>query len=415
MLKDFIPAPAITRGVGLDPALLPVRAAGLDAAKKNINGDADQAYGLVHILTQPREAGGCGDLSRYPHFEPSRLRPIGSIPRDLESHSSWTGPRLQTPGWARSCGTSTRRPHPYPATGLTSLKLIRADYDPATLPEFKTSFWMHPKSPWLRPPDQLNRVVIRYVDRSQVYTVRTAQDQDAGNYWARGEGGDTTLDFMGLSYAALAQYVAAREIRVLASPLAKGTLQFEPEGLAAPPRLSIQALLRGPDGWSGLVCRVTNIRDGTLGAGKITVEFAQDVFAVGVQAYAPPAPGGWIIPRRSAPFPCAAQAMMEAPHWVTGEAEYVLAMGARADQITIGAETGINQGSGYLLTGLLDGMTPTGLLTAAYSAKDRGPRFCRVHLERGLRPLQPGASFHQCGWSESGCQPSLVPGHSVRS
>ena len=343
-------------------------AAGLDAAKKNINGDANPAYGLVHILTQPREAGGCGEsigTLDLPTFQAAADRlytegfGISLLMDRAQAADTWMGEILRHIDGVL---------YTDPATGLTSLKLIRADYDPATLPEFsEPDFADAPEVTLAAPPDTLNRVVIRYVDRSQAYTVRTAQDQDAGNYWARGEGGDTTLDFMGLSYAALAQYVAAREIRVLASPLAKGTLQLNRKAWqlrpGSPFKLSFAA-----HGWSGLVCRVTNIRYGTLGAGKITVEFAQDVFAVGVQAYAPPAPGGWIDPVTAA-LPCAAQAMMEAPHWVTGEARYVLAMGARADQITIGAEIWTNEGSGYLLTGLLDGMTPTGLLTAAYSAK----------------------------------------------
>jgi len=343
-------------------------AAGLDATKKNLNGDANPAYGLVHILTQPREEGGCGEsiatlnLSTFQTAADALYAEgfgISLLMDRAQAADAWMGEILRHIDGVL---------YTDPATGLTCLKLIRADYDPATLPEFsEPDFQDAPEVTLAAPPETLNRVVIRYVDRAKAYTVRTAQDQDAGNYWARGEGGDTTLDFMGLSGPGLAQYVAARETRVLSSSLAKGTLQLNRKAWQLRPGSPFK-LTFAPHGWSGLICRVTNIRYGTLGAGKITVEFAQDVFSVGAQAYNPPAGGGWTDPV-TVPLPCEAQALLEEPYWMTGELRMVLAMGARADQITLGGEVWSNEGAGYLLTGSLSSMTPTGLLASPYSCK----------------------------------------------
>lgn len=341
---------------------------GLDATKKNINGDANPAYGLAYILTQPRERGGIGEALGtldLPTFQAAANTlyaegfGISLLMDRPQAADTWMGEILRHIDGVL---------YTDPSTGLTCLRLIRADYDPATLPEFVEGDMQDaPEVTLAAPPDTLNRVIIRYTDRAQGYTVRTAQDQDAGNYWGREEGADTTLDFLAISNPTIAQLVAAREIRAMASPLAKGTLQLNRKAWQLRPGSPFK-LTFGPHGWSGLICRVTNIRYGTLGGGKITVEFAQDVFAVGSQSYTPPAGGGWVDPISPAQ-PCSAQALMEAPNWVAGEARYVLAMGARADQITIGAEIWTNEGAGYLLTGMLDGMTPTGLLTAAYSAK----------------------------------------------
>lgn len=343
-------------------------ATGLDPSKRNIDGDANPAYGLVYILTQPRELGGCGealgtlDLATFQSVGSALFAEgfgISLLMDRAQSADAWMGEVLRHIDGVL---------YTDPASGLTCLKLIRADYDPATLPEFTEADILEaPEVTLAAPPDTLNRIVVRYVDRAQAYTVRTAQAQDAGNYWARGEGADTTMDFMGLSKAALAQYVAAREMRAAASPLAKGTLQLNRKAWNLRPGSPFK-LSFAPQNWSSLLCRVTNIRYGTLGAGKITVEFAQDVFSVGAQAYTPPGGGGWTDPV-TAPQPCSAQALLEAPFWLSGAARQVLAMGARADAATLGADIWTNEGAGYLLTGSLPSMAPTGLLSAAYSCK----------------------------------------------
>ena len=341
---------------------------GFDPAKRNIDGDANAAYGLAYILVLSREMGGCGeslgtlDTASF-QAAANALYAEGfgiSLLMDRgQNADTWMGEILRHIDGVL---------YTDPSTGLTCLRLIRADYDPAALPEFtEGDMQAAPEVTLAAPPDTLNRVVIRYTDRAQGFTVRTAQDQDSGNYWARGEGSDTTLDFLALSSPITAQLVAAREIRGLASPLAKGTLHLNRKGWKLRPGSPFK-LTFAPHGWQGLICRVTNIRYGTLGAGKITVEFAQDVFAVGSQSYAPPQPSGWVDPV-TPPQACVAQALVETPHWLVGETRQVTAMGARGDQITLGAEVWTNEGSGFLPTGLLPSMTPTGLLSAPYSAK----------------------------------------------
>ncbi len=303
-------------------------APGLDTGKRNLSGDCNPSYGLVHILTQPRENGGCGealgtlDLSTF-QVAANTLYTEGfgiSLLMDrAQSADAWMGEILRhVDGVIYSD----------PATGLTCFKLIRADYDPVTLPEFTESELQDaPEVTLAAPPDTLNRVVVRYVDPHS--GLHRAHRPGAGRgelLGPRSEGADTTLDFMGITNPTLAQYVASREMRVLASSVPKGTLQVNRKGWALRPGSPLQTVfLAAWLGWPNLPRHQHPLRHPRCRQDRRRVR--PGCLRAGAQAYAPPPGGGWTDPI-PAPQPCSAQALLEAPYGLVGEARYVLAAGA---------------------------------------------------------------------------------------
>lgn len=342
--------------------------AGFDPSKKDIDGDCNAAYGLAYLLTLSRELGGLGeslaslDLASFQGAANTLYAEkfgISLLIDTAKSADAWMAEILHHINAVL---------YTDPATGLTSLKLIRDDYDPDTLPEFTEADWMEaPEITVSALPETLNRVIVRYVDRGQDFTTRTAQGQDVANYWSQGQNASITLDFLALSNATNAQKVASREMFMLAAQMVKGSGKLNRRAWNLRPGSPFK-LTFPPQGIQGLVCRVTNIRYGTLGSGGITIEFAQDVFSISAVAHEAPPASTWQNPL-AAPVACSAQDLVEAPYGLVGESRQVLALGARGDATTTAAEIWTNEGSGYLLTGTLSPMSPTGLLGASWSAK----------------------------------------------
>jgi hypothetical protein len=342
--------------------------AGFDPSKKNIDGDCNAAYGLAYLLTLSRELGGLGesltslDLASFQGAANTLYAEkfgISLLIDTAKSADAWMAEILHHINAVL---------YTDPATGLTCLKLIRDDYDPDTLPEFTEADWMEaPEITVSALPETLNRVIVRYVDRAQDFTTRTAQGQDVANYWSQGQNASITLDFLALSNATNAQKVASREMFMLAAQMVKGSGKLNRRAWSLRPGSPFK-LTFPPQGIQGLVCRVTNIRYGTLGSGGITIEFAQDVFSVSGFAHEAPPASTWQNPL-AAPVACSAQALVEAPYGLVGESRQVLALGARGDATTTAAEIWTDEGSGYLLTGTLSPMSPTGLLGSAWSAR----------------------------------------------
>lgn len=342
--------------------------AGLNATKANVDGGANAAYAIAWLLTLRSDLGGRG-------LSPARLD-LASFQSAADTlHAEGLGINLlldkaqSAESWMDTlCRVVDGVLFVDPSTGLWTFKLIRADYDPATLPEFTVQDALAApalkRATW---PDTFNQVVVRYTDRADGFSTRTVRARDMANLRVRGgEEASTTMDFLALGTAAAANQVAARELRAHAYPLARieglpvtrKAWELRP---GSPVKISWPA-----QGYSGAVFRVAQIRYGTPKNPAITLDLVEDVFGLELTQFAPPPDSGWVDPR-TAPQPVEAQALVELPHWLAGETRQVAVLAGRADGTSTRGEVWTNEGGGYLETGELESFTPTGTLATPWS------------------------------------------------
>ena len=342
--------------------------AGLNPIWANINGDANPSYGIAEILTCDVEEGGMGvsasrlDLSSFSAAAQTLYQEGFGISLQMDNEQA------AEEYLADICRTINAVLYTDPSTGLWTLRLIRQDYDPATLPEFgPNDLQEDPEIKWPSWPETINKVVLRYISRAEGFTTRTVQDRDSGNRAIQGVDVMTTLDFKMISNETIAQMVVGRERRTCAYPLAALQLVVNRRAWNLRPGSAFK-FSYPPMDIQGLICRVANIRYGRLGDGRITVEAAEDVFASIPATYTPPPASQWSDPVVD-PQPAQAQILLEAPYWAVGSSRVILAGAARADHTTLGADLWLKETYDYLPGGDLESMTPTAVLTAPYSCK----------------------------------------------
>jgi len=333
----------------------------------NINGDANPAFIVATILTRPREKGGRGvpiariDVASFNAGAAIHAAEGFGLSINMDKAQS-------ADNWIQEvCRHVDAVVYVDQETGLITYKPIRADYDPASLPEFGPEDLM--AAPEISRPswsETLNRVVIRYNSRANGFVVATAQDRDPANRAIRGEEALGVFDYFGASNATIAQKIATRERRTHAYPLASLNLTLNRRAWKLRPGSPFKLTFPPLD--LSMICRVANIRYGTIESGEITIEAVEDVFSTPPATYQPPPVSGWTDPV-SAPVAAAQQTLVEAPYWLVGQARNVLALAARGDETTQSMDLWTDAGSGYLASGSLDSPTPTGTLTAAWSCK----------------------------------------------
>lgn len=222
-----------------------------------------------------------------------------------------------------------------PQSGLLTLALTRADYDPGTLPvldETNLDDVELTRGSW---SETANVAKITYTSRQDNFTARIAQWQNQANLQIRGQVALTEVEFRGLSNPHAAGLVAGRVLKTVSYPLARLKLTANRTAWALRPG-SVFKLNWPPLGISGMVCRVTRPAGGELGSGKITVEAIEDAFSISATAYTDPGGSGWVDPLGQ-PTAAAAQALVEAPHQLAGDAiRQLVALAARGDSSLLG-------------------------------------------------------------------------------
>lgn len=344
------------------PAAIP----GMNPAHANISGDANPAVMLYEIMTNPLSqlalpaaqinsatfaqvaatlyAEGLG--MSYLLESPSQA---GDLVRDILRHIDGV------------CYTD-------PATGLITLALARADYDPASLPVFDIDNVTTCELTRIGWDDTKNIIKLTYIDRAENFTERVCQHQDLGNIQARGgEIAAETIDYKGVSNATVAALLAARAIKSLSYPLANVHLTCNRDAWALRPG-SCFLFTWAPLGIANSIYRVTRINYGSLLEGMIDLDAVEDVFAVSGDAFAPPGASTWVDPNQS-PGPCQEQALFELPYQAMGglEKRFVAALAGRDTGQEYKAEiwTDPAGGSDYLKTGEIPAFAPYGYLTVA--------------------------------------------------
>jgi hypothetical protein len=183
------------------------------------------------------------------------------------------------------------------STALLTLKLIRYDYDPNTLPIYDTNAGMlemkEANVSALGPA--INEVVVEYTDPVSG-KVRTVSNQNIASLQAtRGVFNSLKKQYTGIPTAGLALRLAQRDLRTNAMALRKFTMTFDRRAWKIAPG-SVMRISDPVRGINNVVVRVGRIEDGTLTEGTITITAVQDVFALPQTSFIGNEPPNWIKP-----------------------------------------------------------------------------------------------------------------------
>lgn len=276
------------------------------------------------------------------------------------------------------------------STGKFVLKLIRADYDEETLPEFDPSNVEKVDNP-SRPAfgELTNSVSVNY------WNAATGKEasltvQDTAMIQMQGAVINTTVQYPGFSNFTIASRVALRDLRTLSSPLLTCTIYTNQDAR----ELNIGDVFKfsWPDfEIENVVMRVTGIAFGDGKSNKIRITCTQDVFAFPQQGVLNQPDEGW-TDIGGPPAPATDRLVLEAPYYELVQAQGQTSVdGALASTPEIGyltvaaarpanalnASVWVNPGSGFEETMALD-FCPTATLAA-----DVGPMDTSWTFENG--------------------------------
>lgn len=181
-----------------------------------------------------------------------------------------------------------------PETGLQEIKLIRGDYDVATLPVLDRSNSQVVKLETPAFSELTNQVTVKYWNReADMNSSITVQDTAA--ITAVGTVVNKTYDYPGITNDRVAAMVAQRDLAANSRPFARGTVITNRNAYNLKPGDVFK--LSDPDnGVSELVCRVAKRSDNGLLNGEITIEFGEDVFGSDYAVFSTPTPSGSVDP-----------------------------------------------------------------------------------------------------------------------
>ena len=288
-----------------------------------------------------------------------------------------------------------------PLTGQLTFKLMRDDYDIEELPEFgedEITSMDFSRGSW---NETSNTVKVKFVDRSQHFTIRTMQAQDLAIVHGRdGEIATQEVEMLGFSTAEAAQFAANRTLRTVAYPLSRSRITMNRKGFVLRPG-SVFKLNWPAFDIESMVVRVTNINFGGMFDNKIEVDVVEDIFNVSEALYALPPPTEWEDPV-GAPEPLAYQHAFEAPYHMLGDASrYIATVGARDNVSDIGYQTWQDTagGTAYAKTGSVYEFAPVGILRSGYpsnTAADDATGFV-IDPGKGLSELGSVTSEDRAG------------------
>lgn len=205
--------------------------------------------------------------------------------------------------------------YPNPSTGQLTLKLVRDDFTLASLPILDSSNVLRIDQFSQPLPGELASVVqVRFEDQATGEAGSVMEHDIAVLEMQGGSSVPVVRDYQGIPDATLASKVALRELRQLATPLARGEILCNRNvwnlNIGSPFRLQWPPL-----GIADMVMRVVDVDYGTLTDGRITLSVVQDVFRVADTVIGAPTASGWASPI-SSPAAAPSRLAIEAPYWV---------------------------------------------------------------------------------------------------
>jgi hypothetical protein len=183
------------------------------------------------------------------------------------------------------------------ATALITLKLIRYDYDPKTLPIYDTDSGILAitESEVAALGPAINEVVVEYTDPVTDET-RTKNAQNLASLQAsRGVFNSMKKTYNGIPTLGLAARVAQRDLRMNAIALRRFSITMDRAGWKIAPAdvLRIRDTVRGI---RDVIVRVGRVEDGTLQNGTITITAVQDVFGLPLASFTGDQPPAGVKP-----------------------------------------------------------------------------------------------------------------------
>jgi len=188
-----------------------------------------------------------------------------------------------------------------PYTGKLNLKLLRDDYDPASLPElgpdtcrvktFRRPLW----------GETINEIVLTYTDPRNEEQVSVTY-QDLGNIAMQGAVVSETREMPGIRDRQLANRTCARELRQASAPLASATIEMnrqnrKPDGSPYLPG-DVFRLVYPLHNIAGVIFRVLEIDWGTVDDAKITMKCVEDIFGLPYAMWEEPDDTSWEPPEK---------------------------------------------------------------------------------------------------------------------
>jgi hypothetical protein len=205
--------------------------------------------------------------------------------------------------------------HFSPATGKLVLKLARGGYNIATLPILDSSNVLRvDRFSQPLPGELVSEVQVKFEDQATGEPGSVTVQDIAILEMQGGSSVPVVRNYRGLINADQALKVALRELRQLATPLARAEILCNRDAW----NLAVGDVFRlqwPPLGILDMVMRVAEIDYGTLTNGQITITAIQDVFSAASTVIGAPTPTGWTHPV-SSPAACPVRLVMEAPYWV---------------------------------------------------------------------------------------------------
>lgn len=333
----------------------------------NISGDANAALMIYDLMTDPDFGLGLNPLK----FDVDNFKATAVT---IASEGLGLSMIIDTPDTAdNTIGEILRHIdgviYTDPKSGLWTIRLARADYDPSTLDVFDVSAIQgapnYQRGSW---SETSNQVVINYLDRSADFNTRSLMQYDNANIAVTQEVRSQTLSYNLVSNKTNAALIATRVLRTYSFPL--GKLQMKCNRLAWSKRMGdVIKLTWEPLGISNMVFRITHIGYGEVSDGVITVDSVQDIFGIEGTAFDAPPDSGWVNPV-GAPVAPAQQRLEEAPYPFLGESSiavgrYAMALAARGDGLSKGFQIWNTNGTPFLSVDPAD-FTPIGKLSANY-------------------------------------------------
>jgi len=220
------------------------------------------------------------------------------------------------------------------ATQKITLKLIREDYDPDTIPSFDESGFEIVEvlsfriGQW---QNTFNQVRIQFgtvgknLQNATTDEVATAQDMSNVAFQQRLRSGNFSYPYV--TQPGLAAKLAARDLAVWSIPLPLVQLLVNRTAWAARPGDVFKWGWSRPDQdgtmvpWAtGMILRIQRVDVGKLYDGRIRLECTEDRFAAGVQTFSNPPDSGFVHPDNHLPL-ITERHLIEAPYWVNTVAQ----------------------------------------------------------------------------------------------
>lgn len=169
-----------------------------------------------------------------------------------------------------------------PTTGQFAIRLIRDDYDKASVTTYDRNAVVSVESfERIGYGETANEVTVVFTNRAN-WNARSVTVHNLANIAVQGGIVTKKIEFPGICSADLAARVAMRELKTASSPLAKIRMKVdrrswisEPAGLfkLVWPELEVE----------GVIFRIVTVDYGTIDDGTITIEALEDVFSLGTE------------------------------------------------------------------------------------------------------------------------------------